>query len=36
MRYRHDTHYYVNAAVASLSFLAIMSVIAAPLFRFSF
>lgn len=36
MRHRHETDYYLHAAIASLSFAAIMAVIAAPLFRLGF
>lgn len=36
MRHRHETDYYLSAAIASLSFAAIMAVVAAPLFRFAF
>ncbi len=36
MRHRHETDYYLNATIASLSFAAIMAVVAAPLFRFAF
>ncbi len=36
MRHKSETEFYWNAAVASLSLGAILAVIAAPLWRFTF
>ncbi len=36
MKNRSETHYYLNALMASLSFAAIVAVIAAPLWRSAF
>jgi hypothetical protein len=36
MRQRNESDFYLNVTVASLSFAAVMAVIAAPLWRLAF